>query len=589
MFGRRAEGREFDAAYWGRNLRQTVRFTDAVGGLLEYGVSIFVELGPHPILLQSVQQTAQSTAREATSVACGLREEDDRAVVLTALGQLWAAGYPVEWERVMHERGHAVPLPLYPWQRERFWVEAAEIGSAAVAGEKRIRPDDKSLGWLHHLRWEPSEIPAAQSATKSSWLVLSSDHEVGAAIAALLTSSEANASTAPIENMEKAIGEFLQIAGTSPGIILVASGGPDTPYLPIRALQSVLKKNREAASALAGSQGGQSVKGHEARVSVDQGAMWGAARVIGEEHPDLWGGLVDLDPSAPPLAGVSLLVRHILSRDGEDQVALRDGRRFVLRLESGFGEGRPNTFQWRPDSAYLITGGLGDIGLLVARAMAAQGARRLVLIGRTPLPPRAEWNAIAVESEVGRRIAGVRGLEALGVAVHIAAVDVSDENQLSAFLDSYRSEGWPPIRGVIHTAAVLQNGLAATMDRAAFEVPMCAKLRAAQLLDRLLPDLDLFVLFSSVPGFLAHVGVANYAAANAGLDALAQDRKARGLSGISIAWGVWQDTELIRGQVPKKIIAEFKRQASKLFQPIAARNFHLGVRIGCFKRGSSAS
>ena len=169
---------------------------------------------------------------------------------------------------------------------------AAEIGSAAVAREKRIRPDDKSLGWLHQLRWKPSEIPAAQSASKSSWLVLSSDHEVGAAIAALLASSEANASTAPLENMEKAIDEFLQIAGTSPGIILVASGGPDTPYLPIRALQSVLKKNREKRPRLwLVSQGGQSVKGHEARVSVDQGAMWGAARVIGEEHPDLWGGL----------------------------------------------------------------------------------------------------------------------------------------------------------------------------------------------------------------------------------------------------------------------------------------------------------
>jgi myxalamid-type polyketide synthase MxaE and MxaD len=146
------------------------------------------------------------------------------------------------------------------------------------------------------------------------------------------------------------------------------------------------------------------------------------------------------------------------------------------------------------------------------------------------------------------------------VAVQIAAVDVSDETQLSAFLDRYRSEGWPPIRGIIHTAAVLKNGLAATMDRATFDVPMRAKLRAAQLLDRLVPDLDLFVLFSSIPGFLAHSGVANYAAANAGLDALAQDRRARGLPGLSIAWGVWQDTGLVKDQVPKNIIAEFKRQ-----------------------------
>ena len=224
------------------------------------------------------------------------------------------------------------------------------------------------------------------------------------------------------------------------------------PYLPIRLLQSILNNNRGRRALLwLVTQGGQSVSGYETRVSVDQGAMWGAARVIAEEHPDLWGGLVDLDPSASPIAGVALLVRHILSRDGEDQIALRGERRFVLRLGSGHGEGRPKAFQWRPDSTYLITGGFGDIGLLVARAMAAQGARRLVFMGRTPLPPRAEWNAIAPESEIGRRIAGVRGLEALGVAVQIAAVDVSDETQLSAFLDGYRSEGWPPIRGVIHT------------------------------------------------------------------------------------------------------------------------------------------
>jgi acyl transferase domain-containing protein/acyl carrier protein len=561
VLGRRTEGHEFDAAYWGRNLRQTVRFTDAVSRLLEHDVSIFVELGPHPILLQSVQQTAQSLGREITTVACGLREESDQTAALTALGQLWIAGYPVEWERVMPERGHIVQLPLYPWQRERYWVEAAEIGSTAVAREKSIRPDDESLGWLHQLRWEPSDIPGAEGAAKSSWLVLSSDAGVGAAIGASLASSGANAVTAPLENTEKAVDEFLQLAGSSHGIIFVAGDGPDAPYMPIRLLQSILNNSRGRRARLwLVTQGGQSVSGYETRVSVDQGAMWGAARVIAEEHPDLWGGLVDLDPSGSPLAGADLLVRHILSRDGEDQVALRGERRFVLRLASGHGARRPKAFEWRPDSTYLITGGLGDIGLLVARAMAAQGARRMVLVGRTPLPPRVEWNAIAPESEIGRRIAGVRGLEALGVAVQTAAVDVSDETQLSTFFDNYRSEGWPPIRGVIHTAAVLKNGLAATMDRATFDVPMRAKLRAAQLLDRLLPDLDLFVLFSSVPGFLAHPGVANYAAANAGLDALAQDRRARGLPALSIAWGVWQNTGLVKDQVPKNIIAEFKRQ-----------------------------
>ena len=153
-----------------RNLRQTVRFTDAVSGLLDDGVSIFVELGPHPILLHSVQQTAQSTGREAITVACGRREESEQASALIALGQLWAAGYPVEWERVMPERGRTVPLPLYPWQRERYWVEAAELrfGRARSAGCKRLRPDDESRGWLYRLQWELLDLPAGPAVPKPS-------------------------------------------------------------------------------------------------------------------------------------------------------------------------------------------------------------------------------------------------------------------------------------------------------------------------------------------------------------------------------------------------------------------------------------
>ena len=146
------------------------------------------------------------------------------------------------------------------------------------------------------------------------------------------------------------------------------------------------------------------------------------------------------------------------------------------------------------------------------------------------------------------------------------------------FLDRYRSEAWPPIRGLIHAAAVLENRLAATMDRATFDLAVRAKLRAAQLLDRLLPDLDLFVLFSSISGFLAVFGACSYAAANAGLDAIAQDRRGRGLPALSIAWGVWQDTGLVKGQERERITADLKRRGHRsLFTPIVA----LGFSFGC--------
>ena len=217
VLGRRAEGHEFDAAYWGRNLRQTVRFTDAVSELLEDGVSIFVELGPHPILLQSVQQTAQSLGHEAITVACGLREEGDQAAALTALGQLWAAGYPVEWERVMPERGRIVPLPLYPWQRERHWAEAAEIGSASPgARAAALGPTtNRAVGSIDS-SGNCLDLPAGTTVPArpgSRWLVVSADSEAGcSAHGRPCDRQELVAVVAPLDRLETAIEEFARRA-----------------------------------------------------------------------------------------------------------------------------------------------------------------------------------------------------------------------------------------------------------------------------------------------------------------------------------------------------------------------------------------
>ena len=176
-----------------------------------------------------------------------------------------------------------------------------------------------------------------------------------------------------------------------------------------------------------------------ARVAVEQAALWGTGRVVAEEHPELWGGLIDLDPGAAA-GDARQLVRTLLATRGEDQIALRDDKRFVLRLDMASGEPMA-PFAWRADAAYLITGGLGDIGLHVAKAIAARGARRLILLGRTPLPPRERWSQTEAGTIAGKRIAGVRALEAAGVAVHVAAVDVGDEAQMRAFL-----ERMPPTR-----------------------------------------------------------------------------------------------------------------------------------------------
>src|ERR1700730_16502785 len=186
--------------------------------------------------------------------------------------------------------------------------------------------------------------------------------------------------------------------------------------------------------------------------------------------------------------------------------------------------------------------------------MVERGARRLVLLGRSTLPPRSTWSAVAAEhaltaepSVVGTRaaaqIAAVRELEALGASVHLGSVDVANEAELRAFFDEFRAEGWPPIRGVVHAAGVLRDGLLADLDAAAMDSVMRPKVMGGWLLHQLLHDapLDFFVLFSSAGSLLGQAGQGNYAAANAVLAALAHPRRAQGQPALTINWGAWAD------------------------------------------------
>jgi acyl transferase domain-containing protein/acyl carrier protein len=561
VLGRRAVGAELDGAYWGKNLRQTVLFGRTVAELLQDGATTFVELGPHPVLLPSIQQQAQAGGREIVTAVCGRREEPEQASLLGALGAVWSAGSAVDFAKVMPEGGRLAPLPLYPWQRERHWIPAADLVRPGARAAAETRPDEESLGWLHRFTW--ATAPATDAKAEGSWLVVGP----GAPEAAdALVARGGRAQAAALDELESAVERCRKNDdGALRAVVVLAPEGPDAPYAPVRALKAMAAGPWRSRPRLwIATRGGQAVEEPStARVSVDHAAAWGAGRAIAEEHPDLWGGLIDLDPAATPTESATAVAKHLAQPGGEDQVACRGDQRFALRLSRYAREGTAPPFAWRADAAYLITGGLGDVGLHVAGALAARGVRRLVLLGRTPLPPREAWAAADPTSRVGRRIAAVRALESAGVAVHLAAVDVGDERALRGFLEQYAAEAWPPIRGVIHAAVALDNHLTVDMDRAAFDAVLGPKLRGAQLLDRLLPDLDLFVLFSSIVAYIGQAGEANYAAANAGLDALAHDRRARGLPALSVGWGVWDKTGLARAEV----MNELGRQGVRGFPP----------------------
>lgn len=287
-------------------------------------------------------------------------------------------------------------------------------------------------------------------------------------------------------------------------------------------------------------QGSQAVERGDV-INPVQASLWGLGRVIVVEHPELWGGLIDLDCGFDAETAARALFDEVTQPNGEQQIALRETRRLVARLVRENGYTITPSLTWRTNASYLITGGLGGIGLQMARWMVEQGARHLILMSRSPLPPRATWADIPTEHRQHRIIATIRELEALGATIHLAAVDVADTGALRAFLDTYRREGWPSIRGVVHAAGILMDRSILQLEPGAIEEVMRPKIAGAWTLHQLLRNapLDFFVLFSAMGALLGSPGLANYAAANAFLDALVHYRRLYGLPGISINWGAW--------------------------------------------------
>ncbi|WP_410569618.1 type I polyketide synthase [Amycolatopsis sp. cmx-4-61] len=272
--------------------------------------------------------------------------------------------------------------------------------------------------------------------------------------------------------------------------------------------------------------------------ALAHGPLWGVGRVIGGEHPGLWGGTVDIGRSEADIAGLVEVLRTIR---GEDVVVVRDGAASVGRLHRLEGDPARPRLAARPHATYLITGGLGALGLEVAYWLADRGARRIVLAGRRGLPPRARWGELTDEAEIGA-VESVVALERLGVTVVPVAVDIADAGDVAAKL-SPDALGLPPFRGVVHAAGVLDDRTLGRLDEASLRRVMRPKVEGALNLHHLFEpgSLDFFVLFSSCGQLLGLPGQTSYAAGNAFLDALAAHRRAAGDTGAaSYAWTSWR-------------------------------------------------
>ncbi|WP_033356012.1 type I polyketide synthase, partial [Kitasatospora aureofaciens] len=588
------------ADYWVRHVREAVRFADGITTLHAQGVTRFIELGPDGVLSAMAADTVLDAVY--VPVLRKGRDEAESAVAALGRAHVhgitvdWPAFFAATGAR-------RVELPTYAFQHERYWPTAPapaagpaatapgdaadaefwaavedqdlEALSQAVAAEEsalpvldavlpvlsswRKRQRERSVvdGWRYAVAWKPL-VEKTTGAPSGDWLVVvptgyADDPAVTGSVTALeesgatVTRLEIPAAGTGRTGLTAAVTEAAAVTGTA------ADGGRFTGVLSLLALDEtllpegagVVRAGLAATLALVQALGDADVTAplwcatsgavatgrSDTLTSPVQAQVWGLGKVAALEHPDRWGGLVDLPATLDPRARTRLAA-VLTAADGEDQAAVRAAGTYVPRLvrpaadprtaRTGDGDG------WTPRGTVLVTGGTGALGARIARRLADRGAEHLVLTSRRG-PDAPEARALRED------------LEARGATVTITACDVADLTALRELVASLADRG-TPVRSVVHTAGVGQLfPLTDTEPRHLAEI-LHAKVLGATHLDTVFAgpdDLDAFVLYSSISSIWGSGDQGAYAAANAHLDALARNRRDRGLPATSVAWGAW--------------------------------------------------
>ena len=310
---------------------------------------------------------------------------------------------------------------------------------------------------------------------------------------------------------------------------------------------------------------------HEARSeeSQRQSCLWALAGVIDAEQPQLWGGLVDIGP-ADDITDCATALSSMLPTPAKSIVLLRDGAVLTSALAPFPGDAVRPALRCRPDGAYLITGGLGDLGLLMAGWLAQRGARRLILLGRTKLPSGRDGRAETVDPATRRRLAAIRSLERRGVSVETAAIDTGSAEEVQALLAKRENDCAAPILGVIHAAGLTEGQLLTDLEPERVRQTVWPKIAGAQVLHEAFPPgtLDFLYFIASAGSVFGVPGQAAYAAGNAYLDALARARHRQGDNTVSLDWVVWEGLGL--GKDVQIVVDELQRAGSRPVRPAEA-------------------
>ncbi|WP_235783782.1 type I polyketide synthase [Amycolatopsis orientalis] len=577
---------ELTGGYWYRNLRQTVRFADAVETLAAEGQQMFVEVSAHPVLTMAIEDTV-----DVPVVGTLRRDEGGLARFLLSAGEAFCRGADVDWRGLLGKAG-TVPedLPTYPFQHERFWLTDAQpdlavaaestvdarfwdaVGQEDLAGlartlgtsedqqaalqavlptltswyrghQEQAEKDSKRYG----VSWQPLDPPGVPKLD-GTWVVLSSIADsghpwvrgsldaitrAGAAVRHLELDEQDTDRAMLAGKLRTALEDGVEPAGVLSLLTFDENGHSVHRAAPLGlaltvALVQALGDAGVRALLWCASDGAVSVTPAEAPRNPAQAQVWGFGRVVGLEHPERWGGLVDLpaDVTDGALAGLASALGNAAE---EDQLAVRATGVLVRRLlRTPAGDVPVRT--WRPEGTVLVTGGTGALGAHVVRWLARNGAEHVLVTSRRgPDAP----GAAELRDELAE----------LGCRVTIVACDVADRASLAEVLTEH------PVSAVFHVAAVLDDSLIDSLTTAQIDRVTQVKVGGTRNLHELTKDRDLsaFVLFSSFAGTTGGPGQGNYAPGNAFLDAFAQQRRAHGRTATAVAWGPWAGGGMAEG------------------------------------------
>jgi acyl transferase domain-containing protein/thioesterase domain-containing protein/acyl carrier protein len=565
-----------DPAYWARHMRQTVRFSDCLAELLRAPERRFVELGPGNALTSLVLRQGGDDMRAVPTLPHPSETVSSLGYAMHAVGELWASGTEIDWTGLhLESTPRRVPLPTYPFEHRRYWIEPDRVNAeASLLAETKPPIAASSVRQLYRRYWKRLPAISPQKSETARYLIFRDPLGLADEVSAKLKAggSEVVVVDAGIRfsrtgkkawTMRPAVREdydaLLTAAFNSRKMPLrivhlwAVETEDDKPalantldrcfYSPLYLAQALAERDLTDAGLTFVSNSLQSVA-DEALHNPARAVFLGPARVIPKELPGIACRAVDIDLQPASIAECADALLSEMASSGEPAtVALRKSGRFTEILEPFDLASVPRAGRLRREGVYLITGGLGGIGLTISEYLAREFHARLVLVGRSSFPPAEDWASEANnprhEDSTRQRFQKLLELKRLAGDLAVMAADVADPHEIQNVIAAVRKQ-FGRIDGVFHAAGVLDDGPLALKDSTSARKVLAPKIQGTMALDEALRDaqLDCFVLFSSISSLYAPAGQVDYAAANAFLDAFALSQNGRV---TAIDWDAWRD------------------------------------------------